>query len=340
MKAVVIRRYGGPEVARIEEMPDPTPGPSDLLVQVRAASVNPVDGKIRKGVIKPLIDYRMPLILGNDLSGTVRAVGAGVSRFRPGDDVFARLDKDRIGTFAELTLVREGAAARKPASLSHVEAASIPVVGLTSWQALTEIGRVQPGQRVLIHAGSGGVGSFAIQLAKHLGAFVATTAGPRNLELVKRLGADEAIDYRAARFEERLRDLDFALDTAGGETLLRTFAAMKRGGCIVSVAALPDAKFARAWGSNPFLVLALAVLTRKETRLALKSGVRYEYLFMRADGAQLEQIALLLEKKIIAPVIDRVFPFEKALEAMAYGESGHATGKVVIEMPRSAGPPA
>lgn len=332
MKAVVIHRYGGPEAVGIEEIPEPVPGSSDLLVQVRAASVNPVDSKIRAGMIKPLVRYQMPLVLGNDLSGTVRAVGSGVSRFKPGDEVFARLDKDRIGAFAGLALVCESAAARKPARLTHVQAASIPLVGLTAWQALIDIGRVQRGQRVLIHSGSGGVGTLAIQLAKHLGAWVATTAGARNLELVRRLGADQAVDYRAARFEEVLRDLDFALDTQGGETLSRTFAAMKHGGCIVSIGALPDVKFAREWGVNPFLLPALAWLTRKETRLSRLLGVRYQYLFMRADGAQLQQIAGLLEEGVIEPVIDKTFPLDRAVEALAYAESGHATGKVVLEI--------
>src|SRR5258708_348429 len=280
-------------------------------------------------MIKVMVRHKMPLILGNDLSGTVRAVGPGASRFKPGDEVFALLDKERIGAFAELALVRESAAARKPASLSHVEATSIPLVGLTSWQALIAIGRVQGGQRVLIPAGSGGVGTFAIQLARHLGAWVATTAGARNLELVRRLGADEAIDYRALRFEEVLRDLDFALDTQGGETLWRTFAAMKRGGCIVSIGAIPDFKFARRWGVNPFLLPVLAWMTRKETRLAKRLGVRYQYLFVRADGAQLQQIAELLDKGVLKPVLYKTFPLAPCREALAYAASGHATRQVV-----------
>ncbi len=332
MKAVVIHRYGAPEVVRTEDVPEPVPGPTDLLVQVRAASVNPLDSKIRSGMVKVMVRHKMPLILGNDLSGTVRAVGPVVSRFKPGDEVFACLDNDRIGAFAELALVRGSAAARKPASLSHVEAASIPLGGLTSWQALIEIGRVQRGQRTLIHAGSGGVGTFAIQLAKHLGAWVATTAGARNLALVRRLGADEAIDHRAARFEEVLRDLDFALDTQGGETLWRTFAAMKRGGCIVSIGAIPDVKFARQWGVNPLLLPVLAWMTRKETRLAKRLSVRYEYLFVRADGAQLQQIAELLDKGVIQPAIDRTFPLAQGREALSYADTGHATGKVVLEI--------
>jgi NADPH:quinone reductase-like Zn-dependent oxidoreductase len=328
VKAALVHRYG--DEVRIEEIPRPVPAPGDLLVGICAASVNPIDFKIRDGKLKTLIRDRMPLVLGNDLSGTVVETGSGVSRFRVGDEIFARLDKDLIGAFAEFALVRETAAARKPTRLSHVEAASIPLVGLTSWQAMVDIAKLQPGARVLIHAGSGGVGTFAIQLAKHLGAWVATTVGARNVELVRKLGADQAIDYRAQQFDEVLSDLDFVLDTQGDETLLRSFSVVKRGGCIVSVGALPDAKFARAWGLNPFLVLALGFLTRKETRLARDHGVRYEYLLMHASGDQLSRIAELIDGGIIQPVIDRTFPLEQVKEALAYSESGRATGKVVL----------
>ena len=327
MKAAVIHAYRGP--VRIEDVPRPVPGDGDLLVQVRAASVNPVDLKIRAGNLKVLTPYRMPLTLGNDLSGTVVSGG---TRFKPGDEIYARLDKDRIGAFAEYALVRESAAALKPARLSHIEAASIPLVGLTSWQSMVEIGKVGPGSRVLIHAGSGGVGTFAIQLAKHLGAWVATTAGARNLDLVRSLGADQAIDYRAQEFDTVLSDLDFVLDTQGGETLLRSFSTVKRGGCIVSIGGLPDAKFARAWGLNPFLVLALRFMSRKETRLSRRAGVRYEYLFMRASGDQLARIAELIDGGIIRPVIDKTYRLDQIGAALAYSESGRATGKVVISI--------
>ncbi len=328
MRAALIRRYGGQ--VQIEDLSRPLPGPGDLLVKVRAASVNPVDFKIRDGKVKALVKDRFPLVLGNDLSGAV--VESHGSRFKAGDEIYARLDKDRIGAFEEFALVREGAAAPKPASLSHVEAASIPLVGLTAWQAMLDIGRVQKGQRVLIHAGSGGVGTFAIQLAKHLGAWVATTVGARNVDLVKRLGADEAIDYRAAKFDEVLRDIDFVLDTQGGETLWRSFSVMKRGGTVVSIGGMPDLKFARAWGVSPLFWLPLAFLTRRETRLAREKGVRYEYLFMKASGEQLEEIGKLLDAGIIKPVIDRTFPLEETPAALAYSESGRATGKVVVEI--------
>ncbi|MBP9655176.1 MAG: NADP-dependent oxidoreductase, partial [Rhodocyclaceae bacterium] len=201
MKAAFIRRYGGSDVVELGELPEPQAGPGELLVEVHAASVNPVDFKIRDGLLKPIIPFGFPLILGNDLSGTVKAVGAGVTRFRPGDAVFARMDKKRIGAFAEFAVVAEADAALKPANLSHIEAAAVPLAGLTAWQALFEIGGLKAGQKVLIHAGSGGVGSFAIQLARHAGATVATTAGARNAELVRSLGADIVIDYKSQRFE-------------------------------------------------------------------------------------------------------------------------------------------
>jgi len=328
VKAARIHAYGAP--VQVEDVPRPVPGSGDLLVQVRAASVNPVDFKIRDGKVKTLIKDRFPLILGNDLSGTVVEIGAGVSRFKVGDEVYARLDKDRIGTFAEFALVRETAAARKPLKLSHVEAASIPLVGLTSWQAMVDIAHLQPGQRVLIHAGSGGVGTFGIQLAKHLGCWVATTAGARNAELVRGLGADQVIDYRAQQFDEVLSDLDFVLDTQGGETLHRSFSVVKKGGCIVSIGGIPDAKFARAWGLNPFLVFALRIMTRKETKLAREKGIRYEYLFMHASGDQLSRIGELLDAGTIKPVIDKTWPLAEIGAALAYSESGRATGKVVI----------
>src|SRR5436853_1780549 len=248
MQAALIDRYGSNDLVKVVDIAVPVMGPMDLLIQVHAAGVNPVDVRTRDGKLKTLLKYRFPLVLGNDLSGVVSDVGAQVRRFKKGDAVYARLDKDRIGTFAGFAVVREGAAALKPTNVTFEEAASLPLVSLTAWQALVEIGKLGPRQRVLIHAGSGGVGSVAIQLARHLGATVFTTVGQRNIDLVKRLGADVPIDYRSARFEDVAKDCDVVLDSAGGDTLVKSFECVKPGGVVVSIGSTPSAAFARSWG--------------------------------------------------------------------------------------------
>jgi len=332
MKAAVLERYGDNNNVHVQDVPSPTIGDTELLVQVRAASVNPLDVKTRQGKVKVVLKYRLPMVMGNDLSGVVTRVGANVSRFKIGDEVYARLDKARIGAFAELAAVRESDAAIKPRNTSFEEAASLPLVALTAWQALVEIGQVGPGQRVLIHAGSGGVGSVAIQLARHLGATVLTTVGERNLDLVQRLGAEVAIDYRATRFEEVAQNCDLVLDSAGGETLVRSFACVKPGGVVVSIGSTPSKAFARAWGLNPILVFAIGVMSRKVTAAARARQARFEYLFMHPDGDQLTQISQLVENGTLKPLMDKVFPLEQVQEALAYSESGRATGKVVIRV--------
>lgn len=333
MKAALIDRYGSNDVVRVADIDIPTLGATDLLVRVHAASVNPVDVKTRSGKLRPLLQYRFPLVLGNDVAGEVADVGPQVKRFKTGDAVYARLDKERIGAFAEFAVVREGAAAPKPTNLTYEAAASLPLVALTAWQALVEIGRLSAGQRVLIHAGSGGVGSIAIQLARHLGATVFTTVGQRNVELVRRLGADVPIDYRSTRFEDVAHDCDVVLDSAGGDTLVRCFECVKPGGVVVSInSTTPSPAFARSWGLNPLIVLAIRVLSRRALAAARKHDARYEYLFVRADGEELRQIAGLVESGAIAPVVDKVFALDEVREALAYSESGRATGKVVIKV--------
>jgi NADPH:quinone reductase-like Zn-dependent oxidoreductase len=332
MKAALIDRYGSNDVVKVTDVAVPVMGPMDLLVQVHAASVNPVDIRTRNGELKPLLKYRFPLVLGNDLSGVVADVGSQVTRFKKGDAVFARLDKDRIGTFAECAVVREGAAAFKPSNVTFEEAASLPLVALTAWQALVETGKLAAHQRVLIHAGSGGVGSVAIQLARHVGATVFTTVGQRNVELVKRLGANVAIDYRGARFEDVAKDCDVVLDSAGGDTLVRCFECVKPGGVVVSIGSTPSAAFARSWGLTAVVVLAIRLMSRKATAAARSHHARYEYLFVRADGEQLGEITRLVESGAIQPLVDKVFPLEKVRDALAYSESGRATGKVVIKV--------
>ena len=332
MKAAFIRRYGGNKVVELGELPAPQAGPGELLVAVHAASVNPVDFKIRDGMLKMIIPFGFPLILGNDLSGVVKAVGAGVTHFKPGDAVFARMDKRRIGAFAEFAVVAEADAAAKPANLSHIEAAAVPLAGLTAWQALFEIGGLKAGQKVLTHGGSGGVATFAIQLAHHAGATVATTVGARNADLARRLGADIVIDYKTQRFEEVVSDCDLVFDTQAGDIQHRSFAVLKRGGVLVSIAGKPDGRLVREFGLNPLLGLLLDFLSRKSLRLAKRHGVRYEYLFMHPSGEQLAQIGRLLEEGSVRTIVDKVFPLEQVREALAYSEAGHATGKVVVEV--------
>jgi NADPH:quinone reductase-like Zn-dependent oxidoreductase len=333
MKAALIDGYGRSDAVRLADIDVPTLSPTDLLVRVHAASVNPVDIKTREGKLKPLLKYRFPLVLGNDLSGVVCDTGARVTGFTKGDAVYARVDENRIGTFAEFAAVRDGAAALKPANLTFEEAASLPLVALTAWQALVEIGRLGADQRVLIHAGSGGVGSVAIQLARHLGATVFTTVGKRNVEVVKRLGAHVAIDYRGERFEDVAKDCDVVLDNAGGDTLVRCFECVKPGGVVVSInSSTPSPAFARSWGLNPIIVFALGVLSRKTLAAARKHRARYEYLFVRANGDQLREIAGLVESGAITPLVDKVFRLEEVRDALAYSESGRATGKVVIKV--------
>ncbi len=330
MKALAIRRYKAP--MEIMDLPRPEPGPGELLVRVRAAGVNPLDYKIRDGAVRVLLSFSFPLVLGTDLAGDVEAIGPGVTKFKLGDAVYSHLDNDRIGAFAEYALVRESAAATKPARLDYAQAASLPLVGLTAWQALIEFARLQAGQKVLIHAGSGGVGTFAIQLAKHLGAQVATTAGARNHALVKSLGADVVIDYRTTPFEAVAKDQDVVLDTQGGDTLLRSFEAVKPGGVVVTIGGRPDGTFARAWGLSLPLVWILAFLNRKVDRQAREKSARFRYLFMRASGEQLESIGTLVNLGVIKPILDKTFPLEAAADAISYVESGRAVGKVVIRI--------
>ncbi|MEI6737085.1 MAG: NADP-dependent oxidoreductase [Pseudomonadota bacterium] len=330
MKAAYITGYGGPENFVVGDRPAPLIGPYDLLVQVKAASINPVDYKIRQGMLKLIIKYPMPLTLGQDLSGVVTDVGSKVTRFKAGDEIFARLDKSSIGTFAEFAAVRESDAAFKPVNLTFNEAASVPLVGLTCWQVMRDIAGLRPGQKALIHAGSGGIGTFAIQLGKWIGATIATTTSQRNVPLVKRLGADMVIDYTSQQFEVAMQEADFIFDTLGGETLLRSINAVKPGGTVVTISGIPTAHVMREWGQPWWIVWFAAFMNRKNTAAAKARGVTFAYHFMSPSGAQLTAIAKLLDDKIIVPTVDRVFTLDEAKAAMAYVEAGHASGKVII----------
>jgi NADPH:quinone reductase-like Zn-dependent oxidoreductase len=332
MKAFIVDRYGKKDGVRIGEMPDPELREDDVLVQVHAAGVNVLDSKIRNGEFKFILPYRLPLILGNDVAGAVVRVGSRVRRFKPGDEVYARPDKDRIGTFAEFISMNEDAVAIKPKELTMEEAASIPLVGLTAWQVLVERAKLKKGQKVLIHAGSGGVGTFAIQLAKHIGATVATTTSSANVDLVKSLGADVVIDYKKEDFEKVLSGYDVVLNSLGTDTLEKSLKVLKPGGQLISISGPPDVAFAKENGSNWFLQQVMRLLSFSIRKKAKGSRVSYSFVFMRANGEQLREITPLIESGIIRPVMDRVFPFEGTNDALAYIETGRSKGKVVVKV--------
>ncbi|MBX3569414.1 MAG: NADP-dependent oxidoreductase [Rhizobiaceae bacterium] len=330
MQAFILDSYGRTARLRSGTVAEPVVGDADVLVKIHAAGVNLLDIKLRNGEFKPILPYRPPFVLGHDIAGTVVRVGARVRNFSVGDAVYARPRDMRIGAFAEHIAVDEADLAIKPSSLSMEEAASIPLVGLTAWQALVEIGKVGKGQKVFIQAGSGGVGTFAIQLAKHLGATVATTASAAGADLVTALGADIVIDYRRQDFTEALSGYDLVLNSQDAETLKKSIRILKPGGIAISISGPPDPAFARAKRLNPLLRLALRLISSGIRRTARRAGVRYEFLFMRADGAQLAQISGLIDAGIIRPVIDRIFPFAQTNDAIDYVEKGRAKGKVVI----------
>lgn len=332
MKALTFKRYGkSPEIG-FADVPRPTLKDDELLVQVHAASVNPIDNMIPTGLFKAVVKLQLPATLGSDLAGIVTEVGSQVTRFKPGDAVFANIFEQGTGSIAEFAVVPESAAALKPANLDFVQAASIPMVGLTSWQALKERVDLRADQKVFIPAGSGGVGTFAIQLAKHLGAKVGTTTSTGNVDLVRSLGADEVIDYKKQEFETVLRGYDAVLGTVRGDTIEKSIGILKARGKVVSLVGPLDVAFARARRLNLVLRFVIALMSRKVMRLTRKRDVDYSFLFARPDGDQLAQIGKLLETQRIRPVIDKVFPFEQAREALEYLALGRSKGKVVVQM--------
>jgi len=311
-------------------MPTPAPRDGDVLVEVRAAGLNMIDSKIRSGEFKRILPYPLPLILGHDVAGVVVAVGSRVRQFKAGDEVYAAAG--RPGAFAEFIAIKEEDVAIKPTALSMEQAASIPLVGLTAWQALIERANLKRGQKVLIHAGSGGVGTFAIQLAKHAGATVATTTSTANVELVRGLGADIVIDYKKEDFAHVLRDYDVVLNSLDKVTLEKSLAVLKPGGQLISISGPPDAAFARSIGASWALRTIMGVLSYGIRAKARRRQARYSFLFMRANGEQLARITALIDRGIIRPVVDRVFPFASTREAMAYVEAGRTKGKVVVSI--------
>jgi len=332
MKAFILERYGKQRALKLADLPNPTLRDDEVLVEVHAASVNQLDAKIRDGEFKLILPYRLPLVLGHDVAGVVVQVGPRVRQFKPGDEVYARPDDFRIGSFAEFVPVRESSLALKPQGLTMEEAASIPLVGLTAWQALVEKARLTKGQKVFIQAGSGGVGTFAIQLAKHLGATVATTTSAANAALVKGLGADVVIDYKTQDFENVLRDQDVVLNSQDGKTLQKSLRVLKAGGKLISISGPPDPDFGQDIAAPGFVRLVMRLLSAGVRRRAAARGIGYAFLFMKADGRQLQQITRLIEAGAIRPVIDKVFPFASTNEAIAHVESGRAKGKVVIKL--------
>jgi len=332
MKAFVVDRYGKKERLRAVDLPEPTLREDEVLIQVHATAVNLLDVKIRNGEFKLILPYRVPFTLGHDVAGVVVRVGPRVRLFKAGDEVYARPDDFRIGTFAEFVAVKEESVAIKPRNISMEEAASLPLVGLTAWQALVEKAKLQHRQKVFIQAGSGGVGTFAIQLAKHLGATVATTTGTGNVALVKSLGADVVIDYKNDAFEAHLSGYDVVLNSQDGQTLAKSLGVLKPGGRLISISGPPDPRFANDIKAPWLVRQVMRVLSFGVRRQAQRLGVDYSFLFMKASGNQLRQITPLIESGAIRPVIDKVFPFESTNDALAYVESGRAKGKVVIKV--------
>jgi NADPH:quinone reductase-like Zn-dependent oxidoreductase len=332
MKAYVVESYGkdGLKAANIAE---PIVGEPDVLVQVVAASINPLDKMVRNGEFKQLLRYRRPFTLGHDVAGVVTKVGASVRDFKVGDEIYSRPRDLRIGTFAEFIAIDERDVALKPKRLSLEEAAAVPLVVLAAWQALVDVANVKAGQKVLIHAGAGGLGSTVVQVAKHLGAYVATTAHAKDIEKVRALGADEVIDYTTQDFAKVLADYDLVLDSLGGSNLEKSLTVLRRGGLAISVVGPPDAAFASQLGMS-ILKPVMALMSRKIAKQAAKLGVRYSFFFMRANGAQLKKLAALYDDGTLRPVVDRTFPFDQTLEAMGYVEQGRANGKIVVVMPR------
>src|SRR6266702_3528424 len=332
MNALVLKRYGGLDQVAFADIPKPKLEPDEILVRVHAVGLNPVDTVIPKGTFKPFLRFQLPATLGSDLAGVVVEVGSRVTRFKPGDAVFASIFDLGTGALAEFAVVPENAAALKPANLDFVHAASIPMVGLTSWQALKEREKLEPGHKVFIPAGSGGIGTFAIQLAKHLGAKVGTTTSTGNVALVQSLGADEVIDYKKQEFEDVLRNYDVVLGTVRGDAIEKSLRILKPKSNIVSLIGPPDAAFARARGMNFFMKFVIGSLSQKIIRHAKKRGIKYSFLFAHPDGQQLTEIGELLKAGRIRPLIDKVVPFDQAKDALAYLEKGRAKGKVVVQI--------
>lgn len=332
MKAYLADKYKKTAPLRLADVPEPTLGADEVLVQIHAAGVNLLDAKLRDGEFKPILPYKLPLILGHDMAGTVVKVGPKATRFKVGDEVYSRVPDFRIGTFAEMIAVSEASLAAKPKTLTMEEAASVPLVALTAWQALVEVAKLRAGQKVFIQAGSGGVGIIAIQLAKHIGAYVATTASAGSADWLRSLGADLVIDYKTQDFEAELRDYDVVLHSQDASALDKSLNVLRPGGRLVSITGPATPAFAAAVKAPWFLKPVFWALSRGTYRKARQRGVSFDFLFMTANGAQLKKVAALMDAGHVRTVIDRVYPFVETNAAIARVESGRAKGKVVIRI--------
>ncbi|WP_316800733.1 NADP-dependent oxidoreductase [Pedobacter frigidisoli] len=332
MKAYTINKYGKKETLHLDDVPVPQVKDNDVLIEIHAAGLNLLDSKIKSGEFKLILPYRLPLVLGHDVAGVVTKVGKNVKKFKVGDEVYSRPADFQIGTFAEFIAIDEKDVAFKAKNLTMEEAASIPLVGLTAWQALVEKANLRKGQKVFIQAGSGGVGTIAIQLAKNLGATVATTASEKSFALLKELGADVLIDYKTQDFEDILKDYDAVLNSQDTKTLEKSIRILKPEGKAVSISGPPTPEFAEEAEVPWFVKIILRLISSRIRRKAKKQNVNYTFLFMRAEGEQLNKITELIEAGAIQPIIDKVFPFEQTNEALTYVESGRAKGKVVVKV--------
>lgn len=332
MKAFVIHRYSKKDLLQEVDLPQPKVSDNDVLVQVHATAINQLDIKLKSGAYKLVLPYKLPLVLGHDVAGIVTQVGTNVSRFKVGDEVYARPSDYRIGSFAEYIAINENDVALKPKNISMEEAASLPLVALTVWQAFVEKAQLKKGQKVFIQAGSGGVGTIAIQLAKHLGASVATTTSAKNFDLVKTLGADVVIDYKTQDFETLLSNYDVVLNSQDEKTLEKSLRILKPGGKALSLTSPPDVAYAKEIGLPWWMRTIISLMSRKINKQAKRLGVDYSFLFMRANGNQLSEITSLVEAGVIRPVVDKIFPYQQINEAMEYTANGHAKGKVVVKM--------
>ena len=327
MRALVAQRYGGPDALALVERDEPAVGADDVLIAVRAASLNPLDFKIRDGKVKLVLRVPLPIALGCDVAGVVERVGANVTRFSAGDEVYARLEKDRMGGLADKVAAHERVVATKPAKASFEEAAAIPLAGLTALQALREAAQLERGQHVLIHAGAGGVGSLAIQIAKQLGLEVTTTTSTKNVDFVRELGADHVVDY--TQHAPLPTNVDAVFDSLGGASELASLAATKRGGTVVGIGGLPDGAFARAW-LPAFARPVIWFMTLRRGRAAARAGVKFRYLFMRPDGEQLAELARWIDDGKLRAILHRTYRLDEFRDAFVELERGRARGKIVV----------